>query len=59
MWNIRRFAEVQRVDCMLDAFLFAHEKLLNEKILMKQKVKQNKIHDEQITVAKLQQEKFK
>ena len=38
---------------MLDAFLFAHKKLLNEKILMKQKVKQNKIHDEQITVAKL------
>ena len=28
--NIRRFAEVWRVDCMLDAFLFAHEKLLSE-----------------------------
>ena len=44
---------------MLDSFLFAHKKLFNEKILLKQKVKQNKIHDEQITVGKLRQEKFK
>ena len=28
--NIRRFAEVWRVDCKLDTFLFAREKLLNE-----------------------------
>ena len=44
---------------MLDAFLFAHEKLLNKQILLKQNVKQNKEHDEQIIVAKLQQEMFK
>ena len=42
--NIRRFAEVQRVDCMLDTFLFACEKLLNEQILMKQNMKGNKVH---------------
>ena len=30
MQNMRRFAEELRVDCMLDPFLFAHEKLLNE-----------------------------
>ena len=57
--NIRRFAEARRVDCMLDTFLFAREKLLNEQILMKQNVKQNKVHDEQIIVAKVRQEKFK
>ena len=57
--NIRRFAEARRVDCMLDTFLFAHEKLLNEQILMKQNMKQNKVHDEQIIVAKVRQEKFK
>ena len=44
---------------MLEAFLFAREKLLNEQILMKQHVKQNKVHYEQIIVAKLRQEKFK
>ena len=42
--NIRRFAEAQRVDCMLDTFLFAREKLLNEQILMKQNMKENKVH---------------
>ena len=52
--NIRRFAEVRRVDCMLDTFLFAREKLLNEQIVMTQNVKQNKVHDEQIIVAKVQ-----
>ena len=52
--NIGLFAEVWRVDCMLDDFLFAHEKLL-----LKQNVKQNKEHDEHIIVAKLQQEMFK
>ena len=41
---------------MFDAFLFACKKLLNELILMKQKVKG---HDEQIIVAKLRQEMFK
>ena len=51
--NIRRFAEAWRVDCMLDTFLFACEKLLNEQILMKQNMKQNKVHDEQIIVAKV------
>ena len=59
MQNIRRFAEAQTVDCMLDTFLFAREKLLNEQILMTQNVKQNKVHDEQIIVAKVRQEKFK
>ena len=59
MQNIRRFAEARRVDCMLDTFLFAREKLLNEQILIKQNVKQNKVHDEQIIVAKVRQEKFK
>ena len=44
---------------MLDAFLFAREKLLNKYILMKQNLKQNKVHDEQIIVAKLLQQKFK
>ena len=43
---------------MLDAFLFACKKLLNEQKLMKQNVKQNRVHDEQIIVAKLWQEKF-
>ena len=57
--NVRRFAEAWRVDCMLDTFLFAREKLLNEQILMKQNMKQNKVHDEQIIVAKVRQEKFK
>ena len=38
---------------MLDAFLFAHENLLNKLILLKQNVKQNKEHDEQIIVEKL------
>ena len=51
--NIRRFAEVRRVDCMLNTFLFAREKLLNEQTLMKQNMKQNKVHDEQIIVAKV------
>ena len=32
---------------MFNAFLFAHEKLLSEYTLMKQNVKQNKVHDEQ------------
>ena len=59
MQNIRRFAEARRVDCMLDTLLFACEKLLNEQILMTQNVKQNKVHDEQIIVAKVRQEKFK
>ena len=59
MQNIKRFAEAQTVDCMLDTFLFAQEKLLNEQILMTQNVKQNKVHDEQIIVAKVRQEKFK
>ena len=45
---------------MLDAFLFAHENLLNKQILLKQNVKQNKEHDEQIIVAiKVKQEMFK
>jgi len=44
---------------MLDTFVFAREKLLNEQILMKQNVKQNKVHDEQIIMAKVRQEKFK
>ena len=57
--NIRRFAEARRVDCMLDTFLFAREKLLNEQILMKQNMKQNKVQEEQIIVAKVRQEKFK
>ena len=57
--NVRRFAEAWGVDCMLDTFLFAREKLLNEQILMKQNMKQNKVHDEQIIVAKVRQEKFK
>ena len=30
MLNIRWFAEEWRVDCILDPFLFAREKLLNE-----------------------------
>ena len=46
--NIRRFAEAWRVDCMLDKFLFACKKLLNEQIQMKQNMKQNKLQDEQI-----------
>ena len=33
---------------MLDKFLFACKKLLNEQIQMKQNMKQNKLHDEQI-----------
>ena len=57
--NIRRFAEAWRVDCMLNTFLFAHKKVLNKQILMKQNMKQNKVHDEQIIVAKIRQEKFK
>ena len=57
--NIRRFAEAWRVDCMLDTFLFAHKKVLNKQILMKQNRKQNKVHDEQIIVTKIRQEKFK
>ena len=57
--NIRRFAEARRVDCMLNTFLFARKKLLNAQILIKQNVKQNKVHDEQIIVAKVRQEKFK
>ena len=44
---------------MLDAFLFARKKLLNEQILMKQNMKQNKVLDEQIILAKVRQEKFK
>ena len=44
---------------MLDAVLFACKKLLNELLLIKQNVKQNKVHDEQIIMAKLQQERFK
>ena len=45
---------------MLNAFLFAREKLLNKyNMLMKQNLKQNKVHDEQIIVAKLLQQKFK
>ena len=44
---------------MLDTFLFAREKLLNKYILMKQNLKQNKVYDERIIVAKLLQEKFK
>ena len=59
MQNIRRFAEARTVDCMLNTFLFAREKLLNKQILMTQNVKQNKVHDEQIIVAKVRQEKFK
>ena len=59
MQNIRRFAEARRVDCMLDTFLFAREKLLNEQILMKQNMKQNEVQEEQIIVAKVRQEKFK
>ena len=58
MQIIRRFAEARRVDCMLNFFLFACEKLLNEQILMTQNVKQNKVHDTYI-VAKVRQEKFK
>ena len=54
MQNIRRFAEARTVDCMLDTSLFACEKLLNEQIVMTQNVKQNKVHDEQIIVAKVQ-----
>ena len=40
---------------MLDAFLFACEKLLNKYryILMEENLKQNKVHDEQIIVANL------
>ena len=59
MQNIRQFAEARRVDCMLDTFLFAREKLLNEQILMKQNMKQNEVQEEQIIVAKVRQEKFK
>ena len=55
MQSIRRFAEARTVDCMLDTFLFARKKLLNEQILMKQ----NKVLDEQIILAKVRQEKFK
>ena len=58
MQSIRRFAEARTVDCMLDTFLFAREKLLNEQILMKQNMKQNKVLDEQIILAKVRQEKF-
>ena len=54
MQNIRRFAEARTVHCMLDTSLFAREKLLNEQIVMTQNVKQNKVHDEQIIVAKVQ-----
>ena len=45
--NIRRFAEAWRVDCARQ-FLFACKKLLNEQIQMKQNMKKNKLHDEQI-----------
>ena len=44
---------------MLDVLLFACEKLFKEQILMKQNVEQNKLHDDQIIVAKFQQEMFK
>ena len=33
---------------MLNKFLFACKKLLNKQIQMKQNMKQNKLHDEQI-----------
>ena len=59
MQSIRRFAEARTVDCMFDTFLFARKKLLNEQILMKQNMKQNKVLDEQIILAKVRQEKFK
>ena len=59
MQSIRRFTEARTVDCMLDTFLFARKKLLNEQILMKQNMKQNKVLDEQIILAKVRQEKFK
>ena len=59
MQSIRRFAEARTVDRMLDTFLFARKKLLNEQILMKQNMKQNKVLDEQIILAKVRQEKFK
>ena len=59
MQSIRRFAEARTVDCMLYTFLFARKKLLNEQILMKQNMKQNKVLDEQIILAKVRQEKFK
>ena len=59
MQSIRRFAEAWTVDRMLDTFLFARKKLLNEQILMKQNMKQNKVLDEQIILAKVRQEKFK
>ena len=59
MQSIRWFAEARTVGRMLDTFLFARKKLLNEQILMKQNMKQNKVLDEQIILAKVRQEKFK
>ena len=41
---------------MLNAFLFCAWKIIKQLNTMKQNVKQNKVHDEQIIVAKLRQE---
>ena len=43
---------------MLDAFLFARETLLKRINTNEKNLKQNKVHDEQITVANLRQKKF-
>ena len=43
---------------MLNAFLFCTRKNIRQINTMKQNVKQNKAHDEQIIVAKLRQENF-
>ena len=58
MKNIWQFAEEWIVDCMLNAFLFCRRKNIRRINTMKQNVKQNKVHDEQIIVAKLRQQNF-
>ena len=49
-----------RVDCWLYAqrFFILHAEYIKRINTMKQNVKQNKVHDEQIIVAKLRQENF-